>query len=143
MKRRDIRQLLQKVKECNDRLDLFIEKAGKFEHAASPQQAEGRRNALSMPLHQICSHVTDLHQVLSKAWTCGVHSSHRAYLMLEHRVVRRGRKNKPPQTYRSGDDQDPDRATFTLFFKNTEQSGIATWYVAEVRVLDEPVLPAR
>lgn len=144
MRRRDIRQLLQGIRECNDRLDSFIAKAEKFEQAASPQMARKRnRSAFSMPLQQVYSHAAHLHQVLSEAWTCSVHPSHSVHLLLEHRIARKGRKKQQLRTCGGADSQDRDRATFTLAFKGAGNSATATWCLAEVKVLDEPVLPLR
>ncbi len=148
MKRGDIRRLLGEVKECNERLDSFIEKAEKFEKATPQQTAEKRRKpALSIPLQRIYNYATHLHQVLSKAWTCSLHPSHQACLLLEHRMIRKGRRKKL-RTRSGGGDQESDHASFTLFLEDMEHndtghSRTAAWHVAEVRVLEEPVLQPR
>lgn len=144
MKRRDIRQLLNNIKECNDQLDLFITKARNLEQASLTHSAPKRsKSSLSMPLQQVYEHAAHLHQVLCKAWACGVHASHRAHLLLEHRMVRKGRKKQILRTRGGRDGQGHDQANFTLALRGTGDANTATWYLAEVKVLDEPVLPPR
>jgi len=140
MKRGDIRQLLKQIKDCNDRLDCFIEKAESFDQSAS-QQAPGtrRKPTLSMPLQQIRNHAIRLHQVLSKALNCNVHSSHQAHLLLEHRMVHKGRKHAL-QVRSRGAGQEADDACFTLSFNGTEHLGGPPWYIAEIRIREEPRL---
>jgi hypothetical protein len=144
MKRRDIRQLLEDIKKCNDQLDLFTAKAETLDQAASPQFG-GKRNksTFNMPLQQVYNHAAHLHQVLSQAWACGVHASHRVHLLLEHRMVRKGRRKQQPRSSGGGDSEERDRGTFSLAFNGTEHSGTGTWYLAEVKVIDEPVFPPR
>jgi hypothetical protein len=144
IKRRDIRQLLSSIKGSNDQLDLFITKARNVEQASPLQSAQKRSKfSLSMPLQQVYDHAAHLHQVLCKAWACGVHASHRAHLLLEHRMVRKGRKKPQLRTYGGSNSQEREQANFTLAFKGTGDADAATWYLAEFRVLDEPVLPPR
>ncbi len=144
MRRRDVRQLLNNIKECNERLDMFIAKAEKFEQAASPQQARKRsKSSFNMPLQQVYSHASHLHQVLSKAWACGDHASHQVHLLLEHRMVRRGSKGKQLQHCGGRNSQGRDRATFTFAFKGTGSPDTANWCLAEVEVLDEPDNPLK
>jgi hypothetical protein len=143
IKRRDIRQLLNNIKECNDRLDLFITKARNVEQASPLSSAQKRtKSSFNMPLQQVYEHAAHLHQVLCEAWACGVHVSHRAHLLLEHRMVRKGRRKQQTQT-RYGKDRQHDHANFTLALKGTADANTATWYLAEVKVLDEPVSPPR
>lgn len=112
---------------------------------ASPLQSAQKRSkfSLSMPLQQVYDHAAHLHRVLCEAWACGVHASHRAHLLLEHRMVRKGRKKQQLRTYGGSNSQEGDQANFTLALKGTGDTDTATWYLAEVKVLDEPVLPPR
>lgn len=146
VKRSDIRRLLKDIKHCNERLDSFIEKADKFEQSVPQQQqqqqtTDSRRSPiLSIPLQQIHSHAHHVHSMLSRAWTCSTHSSHRVHLLLEHRMMRTKRKiQMRSRIGGSGDGQESDPASFKLYFKDTDQSDTTPAYAAEVRVLEEPI----
>jgi len=112
IKRERIRHLLAQVKECNDRLGSFIEKADKLDQTNLYQTSDRRwKPCLGIPLHQIHSHAIRLHQVLSNALTCRAHPTHRAYLLLEHRMA--SKKRKGPRRIGAAKSQE-DFARFTL-----------------------------
>ncbi|KAK1750544.1 hypothetical protein QBC47DRAFT_118880 [Echria macrotheca] len=134
IKRERIRHLLFQVKECNDRLDSFIEKADRLDqtnHCRAPDQRW--KPCLGIPLHQIHSHAIRLHQVLSSALTCRAHPTHRVHLLLEHRMA--SKKRKGARRIGAAKSQE-DYARFTLSFK-----GALTWRIAEIKILEEPMLP--
>ncbi|KAK3937486.1 hypothetical protein QBC46DRAFT_460845 [Diplogelasinospora grovesii] len=92
MKRKDVRRLLAELKECNDRLEQFIEKAQKFEQPSA--QATTSKPHLSTPLQKISEYATSLHHVLLQAWCCTSHSRHHAHLLLEHRMIKRRKRRQ-------------------------------------------------
>ena len=128
MKRKDIRNLLESIKSCNERLDRFIGKAEKFEPANS--YGSSVKSYLSLPLGRIREYAGSLHQVLSRAWSCSLHASHQAHLVLEHRMVRS--KKYETKEVLSGAD---DATRFTVFFNNP--SPPKEWYLTEVQVLEQ------
>ncbi len=139
MKRRGIVQLLQSIRECNERLDLFLAKAERFEQATSSQMDRRRKSTFRMPLQQVSDHAAHLHQVLSRTWACGPHASHRVHLLLEHRMAHNGGKKQQLQASGGGNGPGGDRATFTLAFKCSGNSGTTAWCLAEIEVLDERI----
>ncbi|KAK5656925.1 hypothetical protein OQA88_3447 [Cercophora sp. LCS_1] len=138
MKRGNIRQLLEKVKDCNDRLDSVIEKADKLQASQSQTGHPRRKPCLSVPLQQIQNHTNQLHQVITNALGCRAHASHQAHLLLEHRMTQKKTKG----TRRRGlAKRKEDYPKFTVLFKENERTSQASWRVAEIQVLEEPTSP--
>lgn len=133
MKRGHIRRLLASVRECNDQLNSFIQKAEKAESRGVQQQnAEAMRRkkrALRMPLEQVNNHAAHLYRVLSNAWACCAHNSHQVNLLLEHRMDRVERKRLLRLS-------ESTEISFTLSLGHVGEAG-PTWRIAEVKVLTE------
>lgn len=85
MKRRTVRGLLEKLDKYNYRLQNYTTRAERLEE--EPYKAHIKLQ-FTAPLRCIQDNATKLHQVLSRSW-CKSHSSHRAGLLLEQRLVRK------------------------------------------------------
>ena len=128
MKRKEIRNLLKDIKSCNDRLDQFIAKADKLEQPAS--QPTGWKSTLSLSLQEIQDYATNLHNALSRAWSCSAQAPHQVFLLLEHRMVRKKRHRSLRQAVNAA-----ESANFTISLRSPCAPGHR--HTIEVKILDE------
>jgi hypothetical protein len=91
-----VKEKLDQLDECNQRLSGFLEKAAKLDGYGSVSYTDPSSPRLQIrfgaPLDTIRHNVSRVHRGLLRSW-CRGHSAHEAGLLLEQRLVRRKRRD--------------------------------------------------
>ncbi|KAK8140193.1 hypothetical protein PG984_000259 [Apiospora sp. TS-2023a] len=85
MTNRQIKHSLEKLQNCNDRLDDFISKAGRIQDEPSVSSS---RISFIAPLDDIRHNATQIYCAITRSW-CAFHKTHSAAWRLESRIRRR------------------------------------------------------
>ncbi|KAK8035835.1 hypothetical protein PG991_001908 [Apiospora marii] len=103
MSYRKTKESLERLQRCNNRLDDFIDKAGKIQDDFSPPPPKIN---FVMPLDDIRQNATRIYNTISRSW-CAFHNTHTAAWRLESRIRRRKKAGKRPMN--QGEDSEPGR----------------------------------
>ncbi|KAK7941312.1 uncharacterized protein PG986_013699 [Apiospora aurea] len=89
---RKIKESIEKLKRCNERLDDFIDKAGKMQDDFGPPPPKIN---FVIPLDEIRQNATQIYNTITRSW-CAFHNTHSAAWRLDSRIRRRKKVGKRP-----------------------------------------------
>ncbi|KAH7411570.1 hypothetical protein DE146DRAFT_241713 [Phaeosphaeria sp. MPI-PUGE-AT-0046c] len=129
MKRQVLKERMSKIQHNIESLTKFVERAERLD-----EPSHGRHNVrFRAPLESIRENASKVHEELLSRW-CTSHTSHRAAILLQDRLYRRGRGRKGAQRAL------PDEANAASYFALCLSDHVPAqkWLSTEFRVLELP-----
>ncbi|KAF4979137.1 hypothetical protein FZEAL_4627 [Fusarium zealandicum] len=134
LKKNQITKLVVRIDKRTGDLDDLIFKVERCEQWKV--QRPTWKSSLSSSLEQIQERATNLHQIISRAWSCSAKAPHQVRLFLEHRMIRQKSEKQLRATPKS-----TDSTCFAISLRTP--SAPENWHMAEIRVVEKEIQQGR